>query len=397
MTDHTRRVLLYRRDLLVGGSALGAALFAPSAEAAEHPLASLARSELRRRSQGEPNPVYLKRLEQELTVLRRQRRWTLWQAAFEVSAAAHRAGVVLLPDEPAILGSLTAHLLRLGNVNPVEWAVPLDSFLHGNSVDYADFSVSSTAQLEFVHALGATRVEVRGPTSDMLERVFLHFERGSANVVVRLLRTPRLDVLQRAELVGFDRTAVDLAAITQLAERGHTFAPPFDRPDTAWVAEGFSTFEGAATALRLLLVDDNGWEPRAAVDDLWRVYFARGNCVPARCEAFVEETRDLLLYNEQIGRIAKAVAGFSLREARQFRCATRSQRPERMTVWRERFVRRAEVFGLASGEAHEVCDFLVQHPLLPWSRGVAVAQTAEWIWTTHALRWLTDGRTGAVS
>ena len=392
MNDNALPVLLNRRDLLLGAGAFVAASSAlPAfAESAEHPLAALARSELRRRSNGVPSPVYLNRLEHELTDLHRRKRWLLWQAVFEVCTAARRAGVVLLPNEPAMLGSLAAYLLRLGNMDPVQWDVPLDYFLYSDAPGYADFSVATTASMDFLHRLRSTNVEVRPAKGDELERVFVHFEQeAGADVVVRLFRTQRLDELQRAQDEGFDRCAVDLAAVAQLAAQGAPFAPPFDVEDAAWIAEGFTSFEEAAAALRLTCVWSNGWESEAVLDDLWRVYFARGNNVPAPCEPFVERTGELLLYNEQIGRILQALAGFSLAEAKEFRCAARTLRPERLHSWRERFVRGARrVSGLAPAEAHEVCDFLMRHPLVQWGRGSAVAETAEWIWTTHALRFL---------
>lgn len=392
MNDDAHLSLLNRRELLVGGCALASALYVQptSAKSADHPLSALARSELRRRSQGAPSREYLDRLEAELTDLHRRGRWPLWQAVFEVTAAARSAGVVLLPEAPAMLGSLTAHLLQLGNVDPVQWDVALDYFLHGDGPGYADFSVANSANMDFVHHLRSTNVEIRPPKGDEPERAFVHFEpEAEAHVVVRLFRTPRLDVLQRAQDKGFDRDAVDLAAVSQLAAQGAPFAPPFDDEDTAWVAEGFTGFEEAAAALRLVSVETNGWESQTALNDLWRVYFARGNNVPPPCEPFVERTGELLLYNEQIGRILQAVAGFSLSEAKEFRCAARTLRPERMLPWREHFVRRARrVSGFAPADAHAVCDFLVRHPLVHWCRGSAVAETAEWIWTTHALRFL---------
>lgn len=392
MNDNARHAALNRRHLLVGGDAfLGALSGLPAfAESAEHPLAALARSELHRRSLGVPSPAYLNRLEQELAELHRRKRWPLWQAAFEVCTAARRAGVVLLPDDPAMLGSITAHLLQLGNVDPVQWDVPLDYFLYSDAPGYADFSVATTASMDLLHRLRSTNVEVRPAKGDEPERVFVHFDsEAGAHVVVRLFRTPRLDVLQRAQDHGFDRDAVDLTAVSQVAAQGAPFAPPFDVEDTAWIADGFTSFEEAAAALRLTCVWSNGWESEAVLNDLWRVYFARGNNVPAPCESFVERTGELLLYNEQIGRILQAVAGFSLAEAKEFRCAARTLRPERMHPWRERFVRRARlVSGLAPADAHAVCDFLVRHPLVHWCRGSAVAETAEWIWTTHALRFL---------
>jgi hypothetical protein len=297
-----------------------------------------------------------------------------------------------------MLGSLTAHLLQLGNVDPVQWDVPLDYFVHGNSADYADFSVSTAAPLDFIHELATTQVEVRAAKGDTPERVFLHFapESGSP-VVLRLFRDPRLDALQRAQSTGFDRVSVDLAAVAQLAAHGSAFAPPFDRSDTAWVAESFTTFEEAAAALRLMRVESNGWESGAVLDDLWRVFFAQGGNVPRVCCPFVERTGELLLYNEQLARITETVAGFSFGEATEFRCAAQTLRPEQMRRWREHFVNRAQmVSGLAAAEAHEVYDFLVRHPLVPWCRGAAVAETAEWIWTTHALRWL-DAHSGGVA
>lgn len=376
--------------MLIGGGVLLGALGARAALAgnATHPLAALARRELHRRSSGSPHPLYLRRLELELAALHQRGCWPVWQAEFDLVTEAQRDGVLVVADDAATLSSLAAHLLGLTKVDPVQWSVPPDYLLHDTTHDFVDLTVSKNAPLDFVRRAGPTKVDARAEKGDTPERFYLHFERELvAPVVVRLWRDQRLNALQTAISGGFNRRDVDLAAVGDLVSEPGGFAPPFDREDTAWVAEGFRTFEEVSAALAIMRVEDNGWEPRPVLDDLWRVFFARGNDVPPMCEPFVEATGELVLYNEQVGRITAKVAGFSFEEARRFRLAASSRRRDRMPEWRERFIQRSRSFsGLSTTEADRVCEFLWRHPLLHRSRGLAVAETAEWIWTTHALR-----------
>ncbi|MBL8918119.1 MAG: hypothetical protein JNJ54_04590 [Myxococcaceae bacterium] len=352
MITDDNAVPLSRRSLLVGGGVLLGALSGRPASArsgGDHPLARHARQELRRRSLGSPPPQYLYRLERELATLQRNRCWPVWQAAFNTAAEAGRDRVVIVADEAAMLSSLVAHLLGITTVDPVQWRVPTDYFVHQPCSDFADLAVSESARLDFIGRLRPTRVEVRAARGDTPERLYLHFGRGADGpVVLRLFRDHRLNTLQTAISAGFNRSAVDLAAVSELVKRSRAFAPPFDREDAAWVARGFADFEEVAAALALMRVEDNGWEAQPVLDDLWRVFFARGNDVPDACAPFVEATGELLLYNEQIGRITKSLAGFSFEEAQRFRWAASSQRRDRMPEWRERFLQRARsTYGLA--------------------------------------------------
>lgn len=72
----------------------------------------------------------------------------------------------------------------------------------------------------------------------------------------------------------------------------------------------------------------------------------------------LEETYGIMLYQEQVMKVAEALAGFSLAEADLLRRAMGKKKPEVLAGMRERFIKGAEQRGVPAETAREVFDLM---------------------------------------
>jgi len=80
--------------------------------------------------------------------------------------------------------------------------------------------------------------------------------------------------------------------------------------------------------------------------------------IDARVDPLLAETYGIMVYQEQVMRLAQAVAGFSLAEADKLRKAMGKKKPEIMAMFREKFLKGAASRGFPEARAAEIYDLM---------------------------------------